>query len=110
MANWLDDKILRIFSAATIVIGFLGLSSVGNVEYGFQVKSLVLLLPLLPYLYTAVVTFRHVNPDRFHLALRADELSTDWKEGEEDVVRRALVKDREAFPKDGATRASLQSL
>ena len=50
------------------------------------------LLPLIPYAFTAFWAFRHVNLDRFHLGLRAEQLPTKWNESEVQV-RRALIND-----------------
>ncbi|MBA3471916.1 MAG: hypothetical protein H0T57_01585 [Rubrobacter sp.] len=92
MANWLDDKMLRIFGAASIVIGFLGLSSSSSLAEGFGWKAIFLLLPLVPYAFTAVWAFWHIDPDKFHWGMRADELPVHWNEREEQV-RRALISD-----------------
>ncbi len=92
IANWQDDKMLRIFGAASIVIGFLGLSSSSSLRQSFGLESLFLVLPLIPYVFTAVVAFRHLNPSLFHAALRADELPTHWQETE-GAVRRGLIGD-----------------
>lgn len=88
LANQLDDKMLRIFGAASVVIGLLGLSTIS--VSGWRV--LFSLLPLVPYVLTAFFTFRHINPERFHWGMRADELPKYW-EKESGDVRRALIGD-----------------
>lgn len=88
VSDKLDDKMLRIFGAASVVIGFLSLSSTSSLGW----RAVFFLLPLIPYAFTAFWTFRHVNPDRFHWGLRADQLPTKWNEPEGEV-RRALIND-----------------
>ena len=88
VADKLDDKMLRIFAAASIIIGLLGLSSIGNLGW----RSLFFVLPLIPYAFTAFWTFRHINPDSFHWGLRAHQLPTKWKDSAREV-RRALIND-----------------
>jgi hypothetical protein len=61
VADKLDDKMLRIFGAASVVLGFLSLASASSLGW----KIIFFLFPLLPYACTACCTFRHVNPDRF---------------------------------------------
>jgi len=85
-ASQLDDKILRIFSAASIVLGLLGLSTI-NVT---GLKALLFLVPLIPYALTAFWTFSCIDPDRFHWAMRADQQPKSWDKEEEDV-RNALI-------------------
>jgi len=86
-ASQLDDKILRIFSAASIVLGLLGLSTI-NVT---GLKALLFLVPLIPYALTAFWTFSCIDPDRFHWAMRADQQPKSWDKEEEDV-RNALER------------------
>lgn len=95
-ADKLDDKMLRIFSAASIVIGFLGLSSTSI----FGWKAIFFLLPLIPYIVTATYAFRQLNPRSFHRAMRADQLPQHLDKSEENV-RRALIKEiSQAFRKN----------
>ncbi len=51
---------------------------------------MILLVPLIPYILTALWTFRCVDPDRFQPALRAHQLPESWDE-EEGNVRRAIL-------------------
>jgi hypothetical protein len=92
-ANWLDDKIIRIFAAASVVIGLLGLSSSTTLAPGLSRETIfLLLLPLAPYLFAAYMTFTHITPMRFHWGLQADELPRYWNTEEGDV-RRALINE-----------------
>ena len=87
-AAQLDDKVLRIFGAASIIIGLLGLST--NNAVG--AKAFIFLMPLVPYILVALWTFQCINPDRFHQAMRADQLPKFWNKEENDV-RRALLSE-----------------
>ena len=89
-ANQLDDKMLRIFTAASIVIGLLGLSASGGTINGSWWQTALLFSPLVPYALTAYWTFLHIDPESFHLAMRAVELPEKWQK-EDWEVRRALL-------------------
>ena len=91
-ANQLDDKMLRIFTAGSIVIGLLGLSASGGTADGSWWQAAFLFVPLIPYALTAYWTFRHVDPESFQLAIRADELPKQWQKEDWDV-RRALLRE-----------------
>jgi hypothetical protein len=87
-ADKLDDKMLRVFGAASVLIGLLGLSSASPLGWG----TVLLALPLIPYAVTAYCALRHLAPKRFLRGERAVELPTKWKEPVGDV-RRALIND-----------------
>lgn len=99
-ANQLDDKMLRIFTAASIVIGLLGLSASGGTIDGSWWQIALLFLPLVPYALTAYWTFLHIDPDSFHLAMRADELPKKWQKEDWDVRRALLGEIGEAYCKN----------
>lgn len=95
-ADQLDEKMLRIFGAASVVIGFLGLSSASGVGW----RAFWFVLPLVPYIVTAIYAFRQLDPRPFHRATRADQLPQYLDRGEQEV-RRALIKEiRAAYKKN----------
>jgi len=74
-ANTLDTKIVQVFSAASVVIGLLGISS-GNLEQARWISA-CLVGALSLYGVTAISTFLHLWPKPFRRSLHGDTL---WQE------------------------------
>lgn len=80
-AEALDDKMIRIFSAASIVIGLAGIS---NTAVSGEWVNWLLAIALSLYLITAVVAFLELMPKAQNRSLHADKL---WdKFWQEDIV------------------------
>lgn len=93
-ASSLDSKIVQVFGAASVVMGFLGLSSSNDLVGGYWWMLVLLIGALAAYMFTAVVTFRHLEPKEFWRNLEVSRwLSPTYQNLDEDGFRRLAIVD-----------------
>lgn len=90
----LDAKMVQIFGAASIVMGFLGLSSSTDLIQGRLWMLLLIIGALVCYGCTAVLAFIHLGPKEFWRNLGVDRwLSPRYLNLDEDEFRRLVIVD-----------------
>jgi hypothetical protein len=87
-----DNKIVNIFSAASVVIGLAGLSSGSLAPSDWSVTAL-LILGLGAYVVTAYIAFRGLRPRQFRRSLQPQFWTRSlWGMGADDV-RHSILTD-----------------
>lgn len=95
----LDSKMVQIFGAASVVMGFLGLSSSNDLIGGYWWMLVLLVGALASYVFTAVLAFMHLEPKEFWRNLEVSRwLDPLYRDLDEDGFRRlALVDTGKAY-------------
>jgi hypothetical protein len=86
----LDDKMIKVFTAAGVVIGLAGLSSQG-LRGGVWV-NIILLGAVVAFIATAVLALYHLRPIDIALSRHAGTLWENSRHLTEDQVRRQLIR------------------
>ena len=90
----LDTKMVQVFQAATVVIGFLGLSSSTNLLGGGKWVLVPVVGALACYLYTVALAYKHLGPAEVSRNLEPYRwLSSSYKDLDDDGFRRLVIID-----------------
>jgi hypothetical protein len=93
-AEYLNSKVLQIFTAASILIGFVGFSNTvapGPSPSRNPLVAALVVLALVTYLVVTLVTFFTIRTKAFSAARLGDELWRNYWMDEEDTIKRGLV-------------------
>lgn len=94
-AEYLNSKVIQIFTAASILIGFVGFSNTvapGPSPSRNPVVTALVVLALVIYLAVTFVTFLTIRTKALSAARLGDELWQNYWMDEEDTIKRGLVQ------------------